>query len=390
MATYRDTSGVWRYRVTVTLPDGKPSRISGTPEVNTKSAALAEERAHILREKNPPHVKGPAAPAFDAYATDWLRRHTTLAQNRASSTAEKETHLRNHLIPFFGSTPIDEIDKPRILDLVEHLSHKKVSNHQVDKKSTKKKPPEDAGGRTLSPKTIRNILQNLARMLRSAKEWGRLAALPDFPKVKVPKSKFDFLTEGEALKLLAACRDDEDRLEFQFALDTGARVSEQMAIEWGDFDFTRHTVTIRRQLYKGVLGPTKTGGERTIPLTPALEALLQRVGAARQADEIEKTGRSKGYKADDRIFVDAEFGRSRTYSHFVGGMRRVRAAAKLRHLGWHGLRHSFASQLVMRGCPLMMVRDWLGHSTIKMTEKYSHLAPNSGADFLRRMERRAA
>ena len=52
--------------------------------------------------------------------------------------------------------------------------------------------------------------------------------------------------------------------------------------------------------------------------------------------------------------------------------------AGLREIRWHDLRHSFASQLVMKGVPLRQVQDWLGHSTMAMTMRYSHLAPGAG------------
>jgi integrase len=56
--------------------------------------------------------------------------------------------------------------------------------------------------------------------------------------------------------------------------------------------------------------------------------------------------------------------------------------AGLRRIRWHDCRHSFASQLVMGGTPLRQVQEWLGHSTITMTMRYSHLAPGGGREHL--------
>ena len=53
------------------------------------------------------------------------------------------------------------------------------------------------------------------------------------------------------------------------------------------------------------------------------------------------------------------------------------AAAKLRKVRFHDLRHTFASQAIQQGVPLPVLQAWLGHSTITMTMRYAHLAPDA-------------
>ena len=56
--------------------------------------------------------------------------------------------------------------------------------------------------------------------------------------------------------------------------------------------------------------------------------------------------------------------------------------AGLRRIPWHGLRHSFASILVSGGTPLRVVQRWLGHSSITTSERYGHLAPGAGDEYI--------
>ena len=69
---------------------------------------------------------------------------------------------------------------------------------------------------------------------------------------------------------------------------------------------------------------------------------------------------------------------------------RAARLAGLRRIGWHTLRHSFASHLVMRGVPLKVVQELMGHATVQMTMRYSHLAPGMKVDAVNLLARRPA
>jgi len=80
--------------------------------------------------------------------------------------------------------------------------------------------------------------------------------------MKVPQPEWDFLTPEEAQKVLQAAgtRSEETEVSILFALHTGARAGEQLALQWGDVDFFSRLVVFRRSSTRGVVGPTKSGG----------------------------------------------------------------------------------------------------------------------------------
>jgi integrase len=59
-------------------------------------------------------------------------------------------------------------------------------------------------------------------------------------------------------------------------------------------------------------------------------------------------------------------------------VERAAKKAGLTDVAWHTLRHTYASHLVMRGVPIRLVQKWLGHASVKETEKYAHLYPDHG------------
>ena len=69
-------------------------------------------------------------------------------------------------------------------------------------------------------------------------------------------------------------------------------------------------------------------------------------------------------------------------------IKKACSAAKITDFRFHDLRHTFASHLVMAGVDLVTVKELLGHKTINMTNRYTHLAPEHKAQAVAKLEDR--
>jgi integrase len=299
----------------------------------------------------------------DFVKDDWLPTYPKAAGNRHTTIAEKASHLKTHLSPFFGPMPLDEIDRKALERFTAEMLSKtvgKVKGARTSRNGTLAKP------RPISLKRVKNILGTLHTILMTAKKWGVLATLPEFPQVKCAAPTFDFYDATEAALLVASAREDERTL-ILFALHTGARAGEQIALEWTDIDTRAHKhVSLRKSRTNGVTSPTtKSGKPRTVPLSATLEAALK----------------AHRHMRGPLVFCQDD-GRPLTLWHLHGALDRAARRAQLRRLRWHDLRHSFASNLTIGGTPIRQVQEWMGHSTILMTMRYSHLAPGGGREHL--------
>lgn len=215
--------------------------------------------------------------------------------------------------------------------------------------------------RGIGNKTINNRLAVLRRCLNCAREWDCLEAEPPRIKaLKCPSPKTDYLTIEECETLLAHASGTVRELVL-LALRTGMRQGELRGLQWEAIDWVSGVVIVRHSLSDCVkqLTSTKSNKARYVPLTDDAHALL----VARK--------QSSGY-----VFKNAE-GRPFTGNLLLQHLHRAQTRAGLRSFGWHTLRHTFASQLAVNGVPLRVVQDLLGHSTIIMTQRYSHVAPGN-------------
>ncbi|MER8923421.1 site-specific integrase [Mesorhizobium sp. M0802] len=189
----------------------------------------------------------------------------------------------------------------------------------------------------------------------SDKEWRRVEPFED-----VESARVRYLTIAEAQRLVNASSGNFRDL-VQAALQTGARYSEIARLHVEDFNADVGTLTIRE---------SKSGKARHVVLTDEGSELFQQL--------------SHG-KHHGQLLLTTEAGGIWEKSHQFRPMVEACKNAKIvPAIGFHGLRHTWASLSVMNGMPLMVVAKNLGHTDTRMVEKhYGHLSPSYVADAVR-------
>ena len=302
-----------------------------SPE-NSRAGALAYEV--VMRERlargEPVDGRKEIKTSFKDFAVNWFQVYVK-NNNKHSEISTKEKLLRVHLIPYFGKFKLECINS---LDIEKYKAVK-----------------IEAG---LNPKTINNHLTVLRKCLRSAIEWNALKSCPVIKNLKVPPQEYDFLSLGEC-QLLLDSANGMWRDMIMIALGTGLRFGELIALTWHDIDFNKGELIVRQAFAQGVLGSTKSNKIRRIPLSYSVLEALSRIK-----------------KTETYIFTDKD-GRPLKQMACLKKLQSICKKADLRKIGWHTLRHTFASHLAQSGANLVAVQNLLGHSDIRTTMRYAHI-----------------
>jgi integrase len=222
------------------------------------------------------------------------------------------------------------------------------------------------------PKTINNHLGVLSRLLSVAVEWGKLSYAPKFKWMRSPPPSFDFFTFEEAERLVNGA-DSMWRPMIITALKTGLRHGELLALRWEDVDLVAGRVIVRRSVCGKKIDTPKNHRSREVALS----------------DEAIRALKAYRHLKGELVFSD-EKGQLLTRYACKWPLWAACKRAGLRLAGWHMLRHTFASHLVMRGAPLKAVQELLGHADIVMTMRYAHLSPDARRDAVRLLDAPAA
>jgi integrase len=165
-----------------------------------------------------------------------------------------------------------------------------------------------------------------------------------------PRGRDRFLSPAERDRLLAVARISAQPklyLLVLLAITTGARRGEMMGLRHRDLDLDAGTAHITR---------TKNGHPRVLPLTAAVVAEIKRHGVPHP----------------DAYLFASRFDNSRVAS-FDTAWRKALRLARIEHFRFHDLRHTAASLAAQSGASLLQIADLLGHRTLAMVARYSHL-----------------
>ena len=232
------------------------------------------------------------------------------------------------------------------------------------------KPYREALRENLSDATANRYLASLSAAFTFAVkelEWLQTNPCLTIKRLKEPKGRTRFLSKQERNDLLAACQSEGLSGAGNYSLlavTTGMRRGEILNLRWCDINFKTHRI---------VIWETKNDQTRAVPLVgPALLA-LKHWAKVRPLEGTALVFPSHGPRKNKAPFdIDHAW-----------TLAKKRAA--LQDFKFHDLRHTAASYLAMSGAGLREIGDILGHKTLSMVQRYSHLTEDHKCDTVTRM-----
>jgi integrase len=362
-------------KIPSTKEGGKPAyraqiRMRGRSESETfpnrrEALAWAASIETAIREgKHYPHAAAKRT-SFDALVKDYTA--SMLGEVSESEREARTRHLAWWAKRFAGKFCADitseEISKARDALAAETFTRAKPRTNKRTGVVTAPKEYKRSGA------TVNRFLGTLSTVLSFATSERHLFAhnpMRDTKRKKESDGRTRFLSDDERTRLLDACSKSAWAALHTLvllALTTGARRSEMVGLRWADVDLKNG---------RALLAKTKNGSQRTLVFegSKAHEAL--------RALKLQNSARSQ-------YVFPALNGLDEPYKYFDGHWRKTLKAAKLKDFHFHDLRHTTASMLAAQGSSLLEIADVLGHRTLAMVQRYSHLVVDHKAGVIAKM-----
>ncbi|MFA5462301.1 MAG: tyrosine-type recombinase/integrase [Sulfurimonas sp.] len=320
-------------RVAKKIGDAKVMDIKSARVKAMKLKRAIEEQKDILIGKSTKEKKKTSVLTLGAFYDEYYLPHI---KKHIKSYETNISIFKNHLLPKYKNTPMDEISKASIM---------KLHSDMVVKKK-------------LAPATANKVLIFLSSAFNIAIDL-EIEGVSENPtkgikEYKLNNAKERYITKEEANRLLEAINSTEQNIHLKYIIPmlilTGARRGEVLKAKHEDFNLNQMTWTIPT---------TKNGKKRILPITPQLLELYNKI------------------PRDDSEYLFASPVTGKPYVSIYNSWNSARTKAGLKDVRMHDLRHSFASALVNNGRSLYEVQTLLGHSTSTMTQRYAHLSNES-------------
>jgi integrase len=276
---------------------------------------------------------------FADAAAEYLRYVEQDRGRKPSTLRGYRSTIAVHLLPVFGSMPVEDVTTEAIETWLASFDG--------------------------SPRTRNKLLIQLHGILGRARKLyglpGNAAAdIEKFPQRQ--SGEIEVFSPEEIWALVRAAESEQDAAIFLTAAFTGLRMGELLALRWRDVDFAGQTIRVRASYYAGQLTTPKSGKVRAVPMAPDAATVLAQLG--RRVDWVGD---------DDLVFAGVAGG----YLDGSALRRRYKvalAAAELRPLRFHDLRHTFGTRMIAKA-DIRRVQEWMGHADIQTTMRYLHYAP---------------
>jgi len=325
---YRKVDGNWQY----------------VDKAATKEDAKAidrREREHTFQVR-----AGLRAPAIDIVfsklALPWADKRVETHRRGK----DDRWRMRKHLEPFFGERSVGEIDVAAIRAFIDHGRTKRVG-----------------------PTTVQHCVRLLGRFLNELVMEGKLPANPVFRLDRATRRLFrpthdprktPYLRRKEDIAAIYRALRADVQVMFAIGVFAGLRTGEILGLRVEDIDLKRRRIHVQRSFDS----PTKDDEPRTVPINDTLLPVLKAW--------LDHLGRDEGL-----VFPPTGHGTFVIAGRLRAALRTAQDTLGLPHLTWYqSTRHTFASHWVTDGRPIEKLRDILGHSTVQVTERYAHLAPD--------------
>lgn len=318
-----------------------------------KAAAGGEEEAAT----GPYTVRQAAADYLAAYEAGQTK-------GGGKQAAETRTRIAAHILPRLGDKEVARLTAAMIQRWHGDLARERPRLHTRKGEPQQYREIDGAEGERRRKATANRLLATLKAVLNHAFTTGRAASDTAWRRVRpfreADAARLRFLTAEESRRIVNAAG-SEFRPMVVAGLLTGCRYGELAALDAADFDEPSGTLHVRR---------SKSGKARRVVLTDEGVRFF--------------TAQAAG-KAGDSVLLPRPDGARWGKSHAFRRMRDICTAARLSPgITFHGLRHTYASSLVMAGVPLPVVAANLGHSDTRMVERhYGHMTDSYVTDSIR-------